>query len=383
MSTREEIEEEENKDEYSPEYNKQLEDSGIRSPYSVQEILQPQQQQQNPTLHGEPSSSFSHFGGKQHSSKKPPSHGSTWFGLLPSWTKLFGTKQHSEATLQPHHKSSRRHSEPSNQVSCKDYSVLGKSTSYPEQLPPADAGTKEDDSKATRQHEAVSESTKENMDRQETVIDMSTMPTCATSAKVCNDGVPTVSSKSDAIFSSKSKTKGLSASVSIDEFLNKIAQPRRHSVTGRRHSFHSTDVLSSSSSESTPPSSHSRSRSSSLVGSLLHKSHTKDSKLIVPVTGARQLRPHEISRHKYLECLKKKLVPTEFVYTKPAEQVLLMGDWLEWDSIPLEWDQEKGLFRVVVDLPVGDHEFRYIVTPKQDNPDDRISNQLKEPDFNS
>jgi hypothetical protein len=60
-----------------------------------------------------------------------------------------------------------------------------------------------------------------------------------------------------------------------------------------------------------------------------------------------------------------------------------MGDWLEWDSIPLEWDQEKGLFRVVVDLPVGDHEFRYIVTPKQDNPDDRISNQLKEPDFNS
>jgi hypothetical protein len=306
MSTREEIEEEENKDEYSPEYNKQLEDSGIRSPYSVQEILQPQQQQQNPTLHGEPSSSFSHFGGKQHSSKKPPSHGSTWFGLLPSWTKLFGTKQHSEATLQPHHKSSRRHSEPSNQVSCKDYSVLGKSTSYPEQLPPADAGTKEDDSKATRQHEAVSESTKENMDRQETVIDMSTMPTCATSAKVCNDGVPTVSSKSDAIFSSKSKTKGLSASVSIDEFLNKIAQPRRHSVTGRRHSFHSTDVLSSSSSESTPPSSHSRSRSSSLVGSLLHKSHTKDSKLIVPVTGARQLRPHEISRHKYLEVSWKK-----------------------------------------------------------------------------
>lgn len=63
--------------------------------------------------------------------------------------------------------------------------------------------------------------------------------------------------------------------------------------------------------------------------------------------------------------MKKKLVPTEFVYTGEASEVLLMGDWLEWDSIPLNWEEEKGCFRVVVDLPVGEHEFRYIVTPKQ------------------
>jgi len=43
-----------------------------------------------------------------------------------------------------------------------------------------------------------------------------------------------------------------------------------------------------------------------------------------------------------------------------------MGDWLEWDSIPLKWEPEKEYFRVVVDLPVGEHEFRYVVTPKQE-----------------
>lgn len=54
------------------------------------------------------------------------------------------------------------------------------------------------------------------------------------------------------------------------------------------------------------------------------------------------------------------------MYTGRASEVMLMGDWLEWDSIPLKWEPEKEYFRVVVDLPVGEHEFRYVVTPKQE-----------------
>ncbi|GJQ14550.1 hypothetical protein GpartN1_g6341.t1 [Galdieria partita] len=315
-------------------------------------------------------------GNKLHSSKKPPppSFGTSWFGSFPeSFIRLFGKKQ-SACSTQQRHNSIRRHSEPGHQASRENYPTMGKSTSYPEKIPRETATEENIDKEQTGTSlGAIQHITQE----QKTVHkdDESQVNTAAESARYT---VPTESSikNFDSFDHSKSTTRGVTTSKSLDEFLNKKAKPRRHSDTEGRNSFDSADTrrhVSLSSGESTPSSSSSRSRSPSVIGNLSSKSGSKEPKFIFPVTGARQLRPQEISRHKYLECLKQKLVPTEFVYMKPAEQVLLMGDWLEWDAIPLQWDEENGFFRIVVDLPVGEHEFRYVVTPKQEVLGDHVN----------
>ncbi|EME27473.1 hypothetical protein Gasu2_08880 [Galdieria sulphuraria] len=328
----------------------------VESPSSVQEIPRSQS------------------GNKSHSSKKPPppSHGTTsWFGMLPaSFTKLFGKRQ-SESSSQQQNNGLRRHSEPGHQVSHENNSTIGKSTSYPEKINrDTTTVTGEDIYKGKEGTETSPRKVHHTLHNQETV-DEDGNPHVGTANESARE-LPSkwLPKESDPLFHSKQETRGVTTSQSHDEFLNKIGHPRRHSVAEERRSFdsaHNSHQLSLSSDESTPSSSRSRSRSPSGVGHLSNRSGSKEPKFIVPVTGARQLRPNEISRHKYVECLKQKLVPTEFVYKGLAEQVLLMGDWLEWDAIPLQWEEEDDFFRVVVDLPVGEHEFRYVVTPKQEN----------------
>lgn len=342
-----------------------------KSPSSVQEI----QQQKPKQLSSSPASSSGspniHWTNKEHSSKKPPppSHGSSFFDILPSsLAKFFGSGE--RASSEAKHHNERRHSEPNRAVIKEGNTSIGKSTSYPEQIPRVtpEASDKNSSKKEKEQTniEAVSQEEEKtsNLENKKNEVEeekMDSVPTKSGRPSRSNSLPP----DSEPFFPPKPQSKGLTASRSIDEFLNKFTRPRGNSLTEERKSFelgHTGRHVSRSSSEH---SSSTRSRSPSVISNLLNRSGSKESRFVVPATGARQLRPHEISRQKYLECLKKKLVPTEFVYTGEASEVLLMGDWLEWDSIPLNWEEEKGCFRVVVDLPVGEHEFRYIVTPKQ------------------
>ncbi|GJQ13763.1 hypothetical protein GpartN1_g5554.t1 [Galdieria partita] len=356
--------------------------SGIsrgKSPSSVQEI--PQQKTKQHTSQTAGSYGSPNTTSKEYSSKKPPppSHGPALFGILPaSLSKFFNSGEHKERTpSEKKHNSERRHSEPTSHSSKETNPTIGKSTSYPDQIPRETKDTTNYGSNKTKKEQGNVVSNQiqmvpkeENYETFETKLN-DVEGGGATGDVSTNSGRPSRSNSlppgSDPFFPPKPQSKGLTASRSIDEFLNKIARPRGHSFSEGRKSFdssHASQHMNRSSSENT---SSSRSRSPSVIGNLLNRSGSKDSRIVVPATGARQLRPHEISRQKYLECLRNKLVPTEFVYTGQASEVLLMGDWLEWDSIPLDWEEERGCFRVVVDLPVGDHEFRYIVTPKQEN----------------
>jgi hypothetical protein len=343
-----------------------------KSPSSVVEIPQHRTKQQAAS----PLSSYNSTGTsfKDHSSKKPPppSHGPALFGILPaSLSKFFSSGEHKERTpAEEKHKKERRHSEPT-ATHPKESNSIGKSISYPDQIPRETKDSTEEEGTKKELERVKGSSVQANPKEEDTEkVELKHIEDRDAADISTKSGRPSRSNSlppdSDPFFPSKPQSKGITASRSIDEFLNKLSRPRGHSFSEGRKSFdlgHHSRSVTRTSSENI---SSSLSGSPSVISNLLNRSGSKDSRFVVPATGARQLRPHEISRQKYLECLKNKLVPTEFVYTGRASEVMLMGDWLEWDSIPLKWEPEKEYFRVVVDLPVGEHEFRYVVTPKQE-----------------
>eukprot|EP00871_Galdieria_phlegrea_P005229 jgi/Galph1/5707/GphlegSOOS_G4377.1 len=336
------------------------------SPSSVVQISEPH--------HSKPKSMAespgSHGFAKDHSSKKPPppSHGSTFLGLLPTqFSRLFSSKEENKESKMlsgKYHDAPRRYSEPTGPTQVSEQRAVGKSVSYPEKLP-YDKGTGDinvENKKEDKKEEKVHHMHKQEQGQgSEDGTSSKSSASISASPEMTKSGRPARSNSlppdSDPLFPIKSKPRGLTKSSSIDEFLSNFSRDKgRLSFEGRKSMDADRKERASKAANDTS----SRQGHAHLL--YLNK---QDAKFVVPATGARQLRPHEISRQKYLECLKKKLVPTEFVYTGPAKEVSLIGDWLEWDAVLLIWDEEKACFRVVVDLPVGEHEFRYIVTPKE------------------
>lgn len=60
------------------------------------------------------------------------------------------------------------------------------------------------------------------------------------------------------------------------------------------------------------------------------------------------------------------VVPYQFLYTAPsATSVAVIGDFNDWQPTPMTWDESAQGWTVMISLPVGVHEYQFLIDGTQ------------------